>query len=385
MSKLADLRRAGRNPLRSKCFRATQWAASDPPIATPSRAVIDAALRAIAGPAERQLVRVRGQRQHPPRRPFGTSGRRVELVAWRDGDGHAARRSRRLPAPGRRPVDRHRRRRRTGLPVARAAAGRAAANSAGSRIRHTTTVCWPGCGWTASAAETPTEAPVLPRAPRRRAATRRHPAGRHLRAARHHRQPARSVARRLVSPLLVHAAGGAQRTADDYDVAEESDRFLVAVTFRIGRLGVPVVAEFTSPEPRTIVMRIVDGEGAGSVVETHATPVGPGPDGRPRTAVLEAVIAHSDRRASCTRCAARRLIMPLMRPAATRLWRDDLAYAERLFALRNRANPQSESRKVVGYAHRQWHSGHPARLRPPTSTMRFRQPPAMGSVPPPTD
>ena len=42
-------------------------------------------------------------------------------------------------------------------------------------------------------------------------------------------------------------------------------------------------------------MRIVDGEGAGSVVETHATPVGAGPDGLPRTAVLEAVIAHSDR------------------------------------------------------------------------------------------
>ena len=63
--------------------------------------------------------------------------------------------------------------------------------------------------------------------------------------------------------------------ADD-DVPEELDRFLVAVTFRIGRLGVPVIAEFTSPEPRTIVMRIVDGEGSGSVVETHATPVGAG-------------------------------------------------------------------------------------------------------------
>ena len=42
-------------------------------------------------------------------------------------------------------------------------------------------------------------------------------------------------------------------------------------------------------------MHIVDGEGAGSVVETHATPMGPGPDGRPRTAVIEAVIAQSDR------------------------------------------------------------------------------------------
>jgi hypothetical protein len=122
--------------------------------------------------------------------------------------------------------------------------------------------------------------------------------------------------------------------ADD-DLPEELDRFLVAVTFRIGRLGVPVVAEFTSPEPRTIVMRIVDGEGAGSVVETHATPVGSGPDGLPRAAVLEAVIAHSDRPgfAHATRVAP--LIKPMMRHSATRLWRDDLEYAERIFKLRN--------------------------------------------------
>ncbi|AEV74177.1 Rieske (2Fe-2S) domain-containing protein [Mycolicibacterium rhodesiae NBB3] len=122
----------------------------------------------------------------------------------------------------------------------------------------------------------------------------------------------------------------------DADLAEEADRFLVAVTFRIGRLGVPVVAEFTSPEPRTIVMRIVDGEGAGSVVETHATPIGPGPDGLPRAAVLEAVIAHSDRPgfAHATRVAS--LIKPIMRYSAARLWRDDLQYAERIFKLRNR-------------------------------------------------
>jgi Domain of unknown function (DUF5914)/Rieske [2Fe-2S] domain len=117
--------------------------------------------------------------------------------------------------------------------------------------------------------------------------------------------------------------------------SEDDDRFLVAVTFRIGRLGVPVIAEFTSPERRTIVMRIVDGEGAGSVVETHATPLGVGPDGHPRSAVLEAVIAHSDRpRFAHTRHAAR-LITPLMRRAATRLWRDDLAYAERRYAVRS--------------------------------------------------
>lgn len=115
---------------------------------------------------------------------------------------------------------------------------------------------------------------------------------------------------------------------------EESDRFLVAVTFRIGRLGVPVVAEFTSPQARSIVMRIVDGEGTGSVVETHATPTGPGADGRPRTAVIEAVIAQSERSGFKQALHAAPLISPLMRYAAGRLWRDDLVYAERLYQLR---------------------------------------------------
>lgn len=120
------------------------------------------------------------------------------------------------------------------------------------------------------------------------------------------------------------------------DVAEDADRFLVAVSFRLGRLGVPVVAEFTSPEPRTIVMRIVDGEGTGSVVETHATPLGPGPDGRPRTEVLEAVVAHSDRPGFAHATRAAPVVKMFMRRAVTRLWRDDLAYAERLYALRSR-------------------------------------------------
>ena len=43
---------------------------------------------------------------------------------------------------------------------------------------------------------------------------------------------------------------------------EHADHFLVAVTFRIGRLGVPVIAKFTCPDARTIVMRIVDGRGS---------------------------------------------------------------------------------------------------------------------------
>jgi hypothetical protein len=114
------------------------------------------------------------------------------------------------------------------------------------------------------------------------------------------------------------------------------DRFLVRVTFRVGPwLGVPVLADFSCPEPRTVLMRIVEGEGAGSVVETHATPLGPGRDGRPRTAVVEAVIATSARPGFAVARTAAPLLRPLMRRAATRLWRDDLAYAERRYALRS--------------------------------------------------
>ncbi len=119
------------------------------------------------------------------------------------------------------------------------------------------------------------------------------------------------------------------------DVREDQDRMLVTVTFRIGRLGVPVTAEFTAPGPRTVVMRIIDGEGQGSVVETHATPIGVGRDGRPRTAVLEAVIAHSDRPHFGKALVAAPVIRFLMGRSATRLWRDDLVYAERLFELRS--------------------------------------------------
>jgi Domain of unknown function (DUF5914)/Rieske [2Fe-2S] domain len=115
---------------------------------------------------------------------------------------------------------------------------------------------------------------------------------------------------------------------------EDEDSFMVAVTFRIGRVGVPTVAEFTSPEARTIVMRIVDGEGVGSVVETHATPIGLGPDKLPRTAVIEATIAQSDRTGFRKALPATPLIRPLMRLAAARLWKDDLAYAERRYQLR---------------------------------------------------
>src|SRR5690606_41680328 len=118
---------------------------------------------------------------------------------------------------------------------------------------------------------------------------------------------------------------------------DADDRFRGSVTPRVGAgLGRPVLAESTCPEPRTVVMRIVEGEGAGSVVETHATPLERTPDGRPRTAVIEAVVADSDRRGFAFARKGAPVLRPLIRRAAARLWRDDLAYAERRYALRTR-------------------------------------------------
>lgn len=112
--------------------------------------------------------------------------------------------------------------------------------------------------------------------------------------------------------------------------------FTVDVSFRLaGRLVVPVRAVFTAPGPRTVVMRITHGEGAGSVVETHATPLCPDGHKRPRTAVIEAVLATSDRRGFTAARLAASALRPLMRAAAGRLWRDDLAYAERRWLLRS--------------------------------------------------
>ncbi|MEZ3180651.1 Rieske (2Fe-2S) protein [Streptomyces pimonensis] len=114
------------------------------------------------------------------------------------------------------------------------------------------------------------------------------------------------------------------------------DTFTVDVSFKVaGRLVVPVRAEFTAPEPRTVVMRITAGEGAGSVVESHATPLGTDDRGRPRTAVVEAVVAGSDRPGFALARGAAPLLRPLVRAAAGRLWRDDLAYAERRWSLRS--------------------------------------------------
>lgn len=124
--------------------------------------------------------------------------------------------------------------------------------------------------------------------------------------------------------------------AADFAGPSEQDCFDVQVSFRLtGDLGVPVLARFTAPEPRTVVMHIVEGEGQGSVVETHATPLGTDSAGRPRTAVIEATIAHSPRTGFRVARTAAPAVRSAMRWAARRLWRDDLAYAERRYELRS--------------------------------------------------
>lgn len=112
--------------------------------------------------------------------------------------------------------------------------------------------------------------------------------------------------------------------------ASTVDLLVTDVTFRLGRTwGVPVRAEFACPDARTIVMTIVAGEGAGSVVETHATPLGTGVDGRPWTVMTEATVATSPRWGFRLARAAAPLVRASMLRTQARLWVDDLAYAER--------------------------------------------------------
>jgi phenylpropionate dioxygenase-like ring-hydroxylating dioxygenase large terminal subunit len=125
-------------------------------------------------------------------------------------------------------------------------------------------------------------------------------------------------------------------SAPPRDCPPAEDRFLVEVTYRVSRSwGVPVHAEFSCPDPRTVTMEIVDGEGTGSVVETHATPLRPGPDGSARTAMIEATVAHSDRAGFRHVRRVAGALRPLVTRTAERLWRDDIAYAERRYALRS--------------------------------------------------
>ena len=111
----------------------------------------------------------------------------------------------------------------------------------------------------------------------------------------------------------------------------------VRVAYRVlGPYAVEVDARFHCPDPRTIVMTIVQGEGKGSVVETHATPMQPG-----QTAIIEATLATSERRGFALARGLSPALRPVMRWAAARLWREDADYAERIYALRKGALAQN--------------------------------------------
>ncbi len=121
------------------------------------------------------------------------------------------------------------------------------------------------------------------------------------------------------------------------DDASSDENLVVDVTFRLSRgFGIPVRAVFSCPDARTVVMAIVAGEGAGSIVETHATPLGLDRDGQPRTMMVEATVAHSPRAGFRLAKRVSPLVRQAMRHTARRLWVDDLAYAERRFELRAR-------------------------------------------------
>ncbi|MGM0578047.1 MAG: DUF5914 domain-containing protein [Myxococcota bacterium] len=168
----------------------------------------------------------------------------------------------------------------------------------------------------------PTDAPILPTRPRRfiDSVIRMEAAC----------APEDVIANRL-DPW--HGAHYHPHTFQDLVVFDAEDDVLrLRVTFRIaGPLCIEVDAAFHCPEPRTIVMTIEAGDGVGSVVETHATPLGAG-----RTAILEATLATSDRAGFDTAARLAPLFRPFMRMAARRLWVEDAAYAERRAWLRAR-------------------------------------------------
>jgi len=118
---------------------------------------------------------------------------------------------------------------------------------------------------------------------------------------------------------------------DALTVTDASDeRLVLRVSYRIaGPAVMEVDASFHCSDKRTIVMTILDGEGVGSVVETHATPLGNG-----RTAMIEATLATSERSGFWQAKKVQRLIRPAMAAVAKRLWVDDGDYAERTAWLR---------------------------------------------------
>jgi hypothetical protein len=330
-----DLTPARFNPLRR--LRVPAWSRQRPSWADAKPAVIDAALRRATDRASGNWFVLGASTALRADRPLGATVAGVELVAWRGADGQVH------TGPGACPH--------LGAPLCDAAVadGRLVCRWHGLKLGAAGRADW--TPWPAHddgvllwvrldevGGEPPLPAPVLaPRPPLARSvAAVASMAGRC--------EPADVLANRLdpwhgswfhpysFANLRVLSAPPPDCAEDR---ADADDRFVVEVAYRVaGSLGVPVIAEFRCPEPRTVLMTIVEGEGTGSVVETHATPLGTGPDGAPRTAVIEATLAYSARPGFAVARAAAPVLRPLIRRAAARLWRDDLAYAERRYALR---------------------------------------------------
>lgn len=147
-------------------------------------------------------------------------------------------------------------------------------------------------------------------------------------------EPEDVIANRLDPWHGVHFHPASFARLEVLDIGE--DEITVRVAKRVaGPVAIEVDARFHSPEPRAIVMTILAGEGAGSVVETHATPLGPG-----RTAIIEASLAASDRRGFAVARAVAPLVRRFIERSARRLWIDDAAYAERRFELRSGEPPR---------------------------------------------
>ncbi|QVQ54256.1 Rieske 2Fe-2S domain-containing protein [Spiractinospora alimapuensis] len=316
-------------PLRT--LPTTPWSRQSPTWSAASPAVIGSALkRALARPSGNWFV-FASSAEIRPDRPFGRVIAGTEIVAWRDEDGHLH------AAPGACPH--------LGAPLCRGA------------VREGKVICrWHGLalgahgfpGWQPfpthddgtlawvrldqAGGEEPLPQPVLPERPRSSTtltavATL---AGRC--------EPEDVVANRLDpwhgSWFHPYSFVGLRVIETASDAEPEPDRMVVEVAFKVaGWWGVPVRAAFSCPEPRTVVMHIIEGEGSGSIVETHATPLGVR-DGVPSTAVIEATIATSPRTGFSVASRVAPVVRPFMRAAARRLWRDDLAYAERRYALR---------------------------------------------------
>ena len=122
---------------------------------------------------------------------------------------------------------------------------------------------------------------------------------------------------------------------------ETEDALFLRVAYRLWkRICIEVDARFHCPDPRTIVMTILEGEGQGSVVETHATPIAAG-----YTHLTELTIAHSFRSGFQVARKMAFLIQPFMVRSMARLWKEDAAYAERRFYLENGAPHQLHMEK----------------------------------------